>query len=524
MAASHGAGPSAGEFLVELKGVVKRFPEVLAVDSVDFQLKKGEVHALLGENGAGKTTLMNVLYGLVKPDLGEIWIRGSPCTIRSPKDAIAQGIGMVHQNLKVVEPHTVLENIILGLKEPRFLLKLNDASKRVRQISERYGLEVDPGSRIWQLSVGERQRVEILKVLYRNAEILIMDEPTSVLTPQETVELFRSLRRMAEEGKGIIYITHKLREVFELSDRVTVMRKGRVVATMATEDAEDHLLARLMVGRDVVFEMARSSSKAGDEMLTLREVSALNDKGLPALRSVTLSVRRGEIVGVAGVAGNGQRELAEVIAGLRKPTEGRIFIEGRDVTGASPRAIFERGLAFIPEERMGVGTVPTLSVAENLAMKNYRYPPYSRRGVLDAGVVLGRAEELIRRFDIAAPSPSTPSRFLSGGNIQKVVLARELSGVVSSQPPKVLVAAYATRGLDVGATEYVQRTLLRYRDDGCAILLISEDLDELMMLSDRLAVIFEGRIMGCLSPDQFVVEDIGLMMAGREPGAAGGRR
>jgi len=501
--------------LVELRGISKQFPEVLAVDGVDFQLRRGEIHALLGENGAGKTTLMNVLYGIVRPSAGTVFVKGKAVSIHSPRDAIHLGIGMVHQHLKVVEPHTVVENVILGLKEPRFLLDVKEASKKVRELADRYGLPVDPSSRIWQLSIGERQRVEILKVLYRDAEILIMDEPTSVLTPQETRELFASLLKMKEEGKGIVFITHKMREVFELSDRVTVMRKGKVVSTLDTKGAEEHQLARLMVGRDVLFDIQRAEVTPGRELLAVKEVSSLNDKGLQALKDVSISVCGGEILGIAGVAGNGQKELTEVVAGLRHATSGHVLVDGVDVTNRSPKFIFEQKLAFVPEERMGLGAVPSLSVADNLALKSYRYAPYSHRSVIDESFVEGKAQGLVKEFDITTPAVTTPARFLSGGNLQKVVLARELSGMAASEPPKVVVASYPTRGLDVGATEFVQRNLLKYRERGSAVLIVSEELDELLMISDRIVVFFGGRVMGDIPRAKFDVEGIGLMMAGR---------
>jgi simple sugar transport system ATP-binding protein len=515
------AALSHGELLVELQGISKQFPEVLAVDHVDFQLRRGEIHALLGENGAGKTTLMNVLYGIVRPTSGTVLVRGKAASIHSPRDSIKLGIGMVHQHLKVVEPHTVVENIILGLKEPRYILNLKDAAQRVKGLAEKYGLPVDPNSRIWQLSIGERQRVEILKVLYRDADILIMDEPTSVLTPQETKELFSSLVKMKEEGKGIVFITHKMREVFELSDRVTVMRRGRVVSVAQTHETDERELARSMVGREVIFSLKKASPHFGEDILKLEGVVSQNDKGLLALRSVSLTVCGGEIMGVAGVAGNGQKELTEVIAGLRHVTAGRVSVGGEDTTNSSPKAAFERGVAFIPEERMGVGAVPSLSVAENLALKSYRYPPSSNRGFLDEKVLREKAIELIAKYDIMTPSPETPARFLSGGNLQKVVLARELSGGKSTGP-KVIIASYPTRGLDVGAAEYIQKALLAFREQGIAILIVSEELDELFMLSDRLAVMFNGRIMGVLDQGQFDVEAVGLMMAGKErEGVAG---
>jgi ABC-type uncharacterized transport system ATPase subunit len=509
------AALSHGGLLVELKGVSKQFPEVLAVDHVDFQLRRGEIHALLGENGAGKTTLMNILYGIIRPTSGTVIVKGNVASIHSPHDSINLGIGMVHQHLKVVESHTVIENIILGLKQPRYILKLKDAEERINALSAKYGLPVDPNARVWQLSIGERQRVEILKMLYRDADILIMDEPTSVLTPQETKELFASLVKMKSEGKGIVFITHKMREVFELSDKVTVMRRGCVVSTALTRETNDRELARSMVGREVVFSLKKASPHFGKDILRLEGVVAQNDKGLPALRSVSLSVRGGEIMGVAGVAGNGQKELTEVIAGLRHVAAGKVSVDGEETTNRSPKAAFEKGIAFIPEERMGVGAVPSLSVAENIALKSYRHTPFSNRGFLDEKIMREKAAELIAKYDIMTPSPDTPARFLSGGNLQKVVLARELSGGKSTGP-RIIVASYPTRGLDVGAAEYIQKALLAYREQGLAILIVSEELDELFMLSDRLAVMFNGRIMGILDHGQFDVEAVGLMMAGRD--------
>ncbi len=502
------------DVLVRMVGIVKRFPGVLANDHVNFELRKGEIHALLGENGAGKTTLMNILYGLYRPDEGKIFVKGREITYHSPKDSIEMGIGMVHQHLKLVLPHTVAENIILGLKEPRFRLDLKRAEERIRRLAEKYGWRIDPRAKIWQLSVGERQQVEILKLLYRNADILIMDEPTSVLTPQETRQLFESLRKMAKEGRGVIYITHKLDEVFAVCDRVTVMRRGRVVATKKVSETNKQELANLMVGRPVLFRIEKRDVKPGKTVLELKGLKAYSDKGFLALNGLSLTVRSHEIVGIAGVAGNGQRELAEVVAGLRKAISGKVIIDGKDLTNASPKRVLEEGVAFIPEDRLGTGTVPNLTVAENLILRTYRYRPFSNRVFLNFKEINRHADRLIKEFEIATPRRDLKAKFLSGGNLQKVVLARELSGLPGFKVPKLILAVHPTRGLDVGATEYVRNALVKYRDMGSGVLLISEDLEEIMSISDRIAVIYEGRIVGVVSQKEADVEEIGLMMAG----------
>lgn len=502
------------DVLVRMVGIVKRFPGVVANDHVDFELKKGEVHALLGENGAGKTTLMNILYGLYRPDKGRIFIKGREITYHSPKDSIKMGIGMVHQHLKLILPHTVAENIILGLKEPRFRLDLKRAEERIRQLAEKYGWKIDPRAKVWQLSVGERQQVEILKLIYRNADILIMDEPTSVLTPQETKQLFESLRKMAGEGRGVIYITHKLDEVFAVCDRVTVMRKGKVVATKKVSETSKQELANLMVGRPVLFRIEKRDIKPDKVVLELKDVKAYSDRGFLALNGLSLTVRGHEIVGIAGVAGNGQKELAEVIGGLRKVVSGRVIIDGKDITNAPPKRVLEEGVAFIPEDRLGMGTVPNLTVAENLILRAYRYRPFSNRIFLNFKEINTHANRLIKEFDIAAPRRDLKAKFLSGGNLQKVVLARELSGLPGVKRPKLILAVHPTRGLDVGATEYVRNALVKYRDLGSGVLLISEDLEEIMSVSDRIAVIYEGRIVGIVNQKEANIEEIGLMMAG----------
>ena len=494
---------------VEMRGIVKRFPGVLANDHVGFSAAAGEIHALLGENGAGKSTLMNILSGLYHPDEGEILVYGRRVRLNSPGDAIAAGIGMVHQHFMLVPVQTVAENVILGLQDVGFVLNTAKIEAEVRRIGEQYGLPVDPRARIWQLSVGEQQRVEIIKMLYRGANILILDEPTAVLTPQETDGFFRTLHSMKAEGKTIVFISHKLDEVLSIADRITVLRQGRHVATTPAAGMTKPELASLMVGREVLFTVDKPAVEPGEVRLRLDEVMALDNKGLPALRSLNLSVRSGEIVGVAGVAGNGQRELAETICGLRPITGGKIAVAGRDVTGAPPIVVIEAGVAYVPEDRSAVGSAPNLSVAENLALKSYRKPPVGGRIFIDRKAMHRRADELIRQFAIATPSSETPSRKLSGGNLQKLILAREISG-----QPQAIVAAYPTRGLDIGATENVRTLLIQERSQGAAILLISEDLDEVFALSDRIAVIYEGEIVGIVPRSEADRETIGLMMAG----------
>ncbi len=495
--------------LVLMKNIVKRFPGVVANAGITFEARAGEVHALLGENGAGKTTLMNILYGLYQPDEGEIYIRGQRVTIHSPRDALRLGIGMVHQHFMLVHPHTVAENVILGLDDVSFRQPTRVVRKKLAEFSERYGLKVDPDAYIWQLSAGEQQRVEIIKALYRGAEVLILDEPTTMLTPQEARDLFATMRRMAEEGRTVIFITHKLEEVMAVSDRVTVLRKGKVVGSLHTRDTNERELARLMVGREVIFHLEKAPVTPGRDVLRVEEVSALNDKDVPALRKVSLTVREREILGIAGVAGNGQRELVEVITGLRPVTEGRVYIDGEEVTNRSARDVLAKGVAHVPEERMHMGMVPNMSIAENLILKSYDRPPFCRGIFLDRQAIRSHAERIIREYQIAAPGPWTPAKLLSGGNIQRVILGRELS-----LSPRLLVASHPTYGLDVGATEYIRRVLLQQREKGMAILLVSEDLEEIFALSDRIAVMFEGRIMGILNAKEATVETVGAMMAG----------
>lgn len=499
---------NSASLVVEMRGIVKRFPGVLANDHVNFDLRRGEIHALLGENGAGKSTLMNILSGLYRADEGEIFINGEQKDFHSPRDAIRAGIGMVHQHFMLVPSLTVTENILLGLNEPRFLLKLNTYHQRVAALAEQFGLLVDPRTHVWQLSVGEQQRVEILKMLYRGAQVLIMDEPTAVLAPQEIEGLFETLRSMTRQGKSIIFISHKLQEITAIADRVTVLSKGRVTAAgQPLEGLTRRDLARLMVGREVVFSLQKEPQKPGKMVLQAEDLHAENDKGLPALQGISLTVRAGEIVGLAGVAGNGQRELAQVISGLRKPTKGSVILEGSEITHKPVRFGIDLGVGYIPADRTHVGSAPNLSVTDNIIMKKYRREPVARGWSVDMQAATRLAKELKEAYDIIVPTVETPARLLSGGNLQRVILAREISN-----NPAFLLAVQPTRGLDVGAIEGVQRLLLAQREAGAAILLISEELEELISLSDRIYVIYEGRIMGEVHDGD--VEKIGLMMTG----------
>jgi general nucleoside transport system ATP-binding protein len=507
------AAPS--NLIVEMRGIVKRFPGVLANDHVDFELRAGEIHALLGENGAGKSTLMNVLAGLYKQDAGIIKVKGEALEFSSPRDAINAGIGMVHQHFMLVPSQTVTENILLGLGEPRFLMRLNEYDKKVADLGDKFGLKVDPRAKVWQLSVGEQQRVELLKMLYRGANVLIMDEPTAVLAPQEIEGLFQTLRSMIAQGKSVIFISHKLQEVTAIADRVTVLRRGKVTASgVSTRGVTRQELARLMVGREVVFFVDKQPKQAGDVILDVKDVHAENDKGLPALRGLSLNVRAGEIVGVAGVAGNGQSELSQVIAGLRKCRQGDVFLNRDRISNRDTLYGIQHGMSYVPEDRTHVGSAPNLSVTDNVIMKNYRKAPISKGSILDMNAATKFAKELKQAYDIVVPTVNTPVRLLSGGNLQRVILAREISG-----QPNFMVAVQPTRGLDVGAIEGVHRLLLTQREAGAAVLLISEELEELLALSDRVYVIYEGKIMGevkvtSAEPEHSLIETIGLMMTG----------
>jgi simple sugar transport system ATP-binding protein len=505
--------------VLELRGITKRFPGVVANDHVDFDLRAGEVHALLGENGAGKSTLMNILYGLYKPDEGEIVLKGKPVVFGSAKDAIDRGIGMVHQHFMLIPVMTVAENIVLEV-EPRkagVLLDYDQAVERVREISTRYGLAVNPTAKVENISVGQQQRVEILKALYRGAEILILDEPTAVLTPQEAGELFAIIKSLQEGGTSIIFISHKLNEVLEIADRITVLRRGKMIDTVPREGATEEGLAKMMVGREVLLRVEKPPPQTGGVLLEVRDLSVDDDRGLPAVRDVSLSVRAGEIVGIAGVEGNGQSELIEAITGLRSASSGEVAVAGQVVPHPTARRMLDVGVGHIPEDRQRRGLVLEFSIAENIALHDYNKPPASRFGWLFPRRLIQRARSLIREFDVRGGGPQTAGGALSGGNQQKVVAAREVS-----RDPKVLVAAQPTRGLDVGAIEYLHRRLVEERDEGRAILLISLELDEILSLSDRILVMYEGRIVGEHSGD-VTEEEIGLEMLGarrKEPSPA----
>jgi simple sugar transport system ATP-binding protein len=495
---------------LEMRGIVKRFPGVLANDHINFDIAAGEVHALLGENGAGKSTLMRILYGLYRQDEGEILINGEPVNILSPLDAIHLGIGMIHQHFMLVPTLTVAENVALGLRSTRGLLTdLDRVSKRISELAETYGLRVDPNAYVWQLAVGQQQRVEIIKALYRGADLLILDEPTAVLTPQEVDELFNTLRQMKQEGHGLIFISHKLHEVINISDRVTVLRDGRVVDTRISSTTDKALLARMMVGREIGLKSEQSAFEAGEVRLSIRDLWAIGDRATPALRGINLEIRSGEILGVAGVSGNGQKELAQVIAGLRESSRGAILLDGKDVTGFSPGALMKHGLGYIPEERMRDGMIREFTVSENLILREHADKPYARSRFLSFKTISEKSSELVNRFNVKTPTLETQVRYLSGGNIQKLILARELS-----RQPRVLIASQPTRGLDIGATVYVHQVLIEQRSGGTATLLISEDLDEILALSDRIIVIYEGQIMGEFSRDHAAPETLGLLMAG----------
>ena len=493
---------------MEMRGISKRFPGVLANDHVDFDANAGEIHALLGENGAGKSTLMKILYGMYKPDAGEILLDGQPAHFHSPADALSHNIGMIHQHFMLVQTLTVTENVALGMKQRGLRVDLDAVRERLLKLAQVYGLKINPEAYIWQLSVGEQQRVEIIKALYHGGALVILDEPTAVLTPQECSELFVTLKEMRAQGHTLIFISHKLHEIQELSDRVTVMRDGRVIDTAPNVDLDRRKLARMMVGRDVVFQPERPTVAVGEVKLSIREVSATNDQDLPALQGVSLDVRAGEIVGLAGVSGNGQRELAEVIAGLRHATSGDILIGGKLVTRASVAERLRAGLAYVPEERNRDGIIGSFSVAENAILQNAA--EYTRGKIFfNFGEIQRHAGNLIKGFNIKTPGSRTPAKNLSGGNVQKLILARELT-----RKPSVLIAAQPTRGVDISATEYIQSVLIEQRSAGVAILLISEDLDEILALSDRIAVFYEGEIVGILDRENADVETLGMMMAG----------
>lgn len=492
-----------------MQKITKRFPGVLANDQVSLTVASGEVHALLGENGAGKTTLMSILYGLYQPDEGVIEIAGKPLRFSSPRDAMRAGVGLVAQHFLLARRHSVAENIALGLQGTPWLLPTRKLRHQISELSERYQFAVHPDAPVWQLSAGEQQRVEILKALVRGAEILILDEPTSVLTPQEAEQLFGVVRQMKSEGKGIIFITHKLAEVMAVADQITVLRQGASVGSVARDQASEAQLAQMMVGEAI--EPVRSSSDKvrGKPVLHVSELHAPHHRGGEALKGVSFTLHQGEILGVAGVAGNGQSELIEVLTGLRQASQGEITLAGQRVSRYSARQLFEAGVAHIPEDRHHMGIVPAMSLAANVVLRQYRYAPFAKGGVIDWRAVDRFARRAIDSYQVAAPSHRVAARLLSGGNIQKLILARELSG-----DPKVIVAAHPTHGLDVRAAEQTHALLLAQRDKGAGVMLVSEDLDELLKLSDRIAVIFSGQLMGVLERARASREVLGQMMAG----------
>jgi general nucleoside transport system ATP-binding protein len=494
-------------------GVTKRFPGVVANDHVSFEAAAGEVHALLGENGAGKTTLCNLLTGLFRPDEGEVQVGGVPMRLRSPKDAHAAKIFMIHQHLRLVESMTVAENVVLGWSKGRSVRFSPRAVEReVAEVAAHFRMPINPRVRIWQLSMGERQRVEILKGLYRGARILILDEPTTVLTPQEADQLFSSLREMAAGGGTVIFISHKLREVLAVSDRVTVLRRGHSITTVNTADADAESLARLMVGHDVPVPTRALTADQADgvtPVLELESVSAHGDLGLEALHQVSLTLRPREILGVAGVAGNGQLELAEAIAGMRPITHGKILVDGMPMRAGDARAAIKGGIAYIPEDRMGTGTAPNLSITDNLILKAYRDKEFRLGPLVRSHKASVHSRDLMKRFDVRAPGPDTFVRQLSGGNVQRVLLARELSA-----KPRVILAVSPTRGLDIASTQDIRKMLIDTADGGAGVLLISEDLDEILHVADRIAVLYEGRIVGVVKRADVTMQDLGLMMSG----------
>ncbi len=496
---------------VEMRGITKAFPGVVANNKVDLEVRRGEILALVGENGAGKSTLMNLLYGLLHPDEGEILIDGKPAHIGGPRDAIAQGIGMVHQHFMLIPVFTVGENVMLG-REPVSGPGFYDhgrARKEIDELTKRYGLRLDPDARTGDLPVGLQQRVEIVKVLYRGANIVILDEPTGVLTPQESKELFSVLRDLVKSGKTIIFISHKLREVLEISDRITVMRRGKVVGHLVTKDTTEQEIATLMVGREVLLRVDKKPAKPGDVTFKVENLTASSDRGVPALKGVSFELRQGEILGIAGVEGNGQSELMEVLAGTRRATGGRVLLGDKDVTSFDARTEREAGIAFVPEDRRGTGLVLGYSIADNLILGRQRSPAFSwHELVLRLVAIKEWARRLVKEFDIRTPTIDTAARNLSGGNQQKIIVAREMAS-----RPRVLLAAQPTRGVDIGAIEFIHRRLVAERDEGTAVLLVSAELDEIRSLSDRIAVIYEGKIVS-IEPADAPEERLGLLMTG----------
>ncbi len=498
---------------VELRNVDKAFYGVKANDNVSFELRRGEVHALLGENGAGKSTMCSILAGLYRPDAGEMFFEGRPAHFRSPKEALAAGVGMVYQHFRLVSNLTVAENFAMGHPDVKVFIDNKRQQRNAAALGEQYGMPIDPTARIWQLSVGEQQRVEILKLLYRNAKVLILDEPTAVLTPQESQQLFTTMRQIADEGRSVIFVSHKLNEVKQVSDRVTVLRDGKTVGGAETADATPRDLARMMVGRELDLPTRDSNPEYGGVVLSVKDLRVPGDRGLEAVKGVSLEIRGGEIVGIAGVSGNGQRELAYGLSGLRLPSAGSVHIGGKDVTKATVSGHIHAGLAYVPQNRLGMGLAPGMTTEDNLALKAYTQPPYSKGSRLIAAAFKSEGAREIVQYDIRGVRPGLPIRLLSGGNLQKALIAREVE-----LKPQVMIARSPTRGLDVGATEAVRNLILAERARGAGVLLISEDLDEVMALSDRILVMYEGRFVGDMPTEEATAEHLGLLMAGhREP-------
>jgi general nucleoside transport system ATP-binding protein len=502
--------------ILELRGITKQFPGVLANDHIGFTLEKGEIHVLLGENGAGKTTLMNILYGLYDPDEGEILVRDKKVSIKQPNDAIALGIGMVHQHFMLIPVLTVTENVMLGVESIKngLILDRHAAAARVAAISQQYGLEVDPDAKVEDIPVGVRQRVEIIKLLYRSADILILDEPTAVLTPQEVDDLFKVLRSLVNQGKSIIFITHKLREVLQIADCITVLRQGKVVRSKMPCDCDEVALAEMMVGRPVELKVHKKPTQPGKVVLNVHNLTVMNDQMNQTVNGVSFEVRVGEVLGIAGVQGNGQTELVEALTGLRKSAAGRITLDGEDCTQASPRRITELGAAHVPEDRQCDGLVLAYPVADNMVLNTYYLPPFAKGIVRQPVAIAAAAQERVAQFDVRTPGITVPTSNLSGGNQQKVIVAREFS-----RPIKLLIASQPTRGLDVGSIEYIHRRVIEKRDEGCAVLVVSSELSEIMALSDRIAVMYKGRIIDTVPAQGVSTRHLGLLMAGIKPTA-----
>src|SRR6188474_842731 len=504
--------------VLEAKGITKKFPGVLANDNINFDLRKGEIHALLGENGAGKSTLMNILYGLHKPDSGEVIVEGKPMQLNSSRDAIHHGIGMVHQHFMLIPVFTVTENIMLGAEtdhraatneQPLVKLDRKEVAQKVRELSKQYGLDVDPEAIVGDLPVGIQQRVEIVKALYRKAKILILDEPTAVLTPQEAEDLFHIMHELTDKGVSIIFITHKLKEVLAIADRITVMRSGRVVGTANPKETDEAKLASMMVGREVILTVQKKPAKPAEEILKVEDLRVKDVRGLEAVSGVTFSVRAGEVLGIAGVQGNGQTELAEALTGLRSIESGRFSLAGKDLTGKPPRPITESGLANIPEDRQRHGLVLNYSITDNMVLCDYYRPPFSKRGVIQQKDLDENAKKLIKEYDVRTPSSFVAAGKLSGGNQQKVIVARELS-----RPVKLVIASQPTRGLDVGSIEYIHKRIVEQRDQGAAILIVSTELDEVLAVGDRIAVMQGGQVVGVVEGEEATYEKVGMLMGG----------